>query len=573
MSEIILGLSGVGGHDSAAALVVDGSVVAAAEQERFDRVKHSGMLPVDAVRACLDHAGVIESDVTAVALGFDPHLRWKHALHFVLATAAERAEQARLTGGPDAVAASFATAYNIERSISDSVNKMKAWVQNTFGRELQFVSHHHAHAAVAWHWSGWGHATAVVVDLIGEWRTTSVLDASKANGLKELWTVSYPHSLGQLYATFTSFLGFTQNRDEYKIMGLAAYGNPAVYRKTFRRMVQLREDGSFSLAPSLLPFVSAIYPGWSRELETILGPSRMYGAPIKERHKNIAAALQDTLEYVLRHIVQHAVECTGNGRVVLSGGVALNCVANDVVASLPSVERLFVPPTPHDGGVALGAALYSCKRTLHERPIRTPFLGPSFPLEEMLEEARVLGLSNRVVTEEELSCLLADGSVLGRFHGRMEYGPRALGHRSIFASPTDASMRDHLNMRVKFREAFRPFAPVIRREDLSTWFKSDEDLPYMTRAVEVRSLATEEAPAVVHVNDRARVQTIDSQSDPFLASLLSAFGSKTGVPILVNTSLNTRGEPIACRPSEAIKLVVSGSLDGIILGDQWLATK
>lgn len=563
----VIGLSGVGSHDSAVAIVSDGKLIVAAEQERFDRVKHSGALPRQAVDECLRFAGLNSRDIDAVVYAFKPELRWRNALDFNLETSADRIKAAFAAGTLD-WANVFSRALSIERAIGHSWDSGSQWCLDTFGLRLQTCPHHLAHAACGWLTSPFDEATIVVIDLIGEWNTTSVFRGDQC-GIHEVSTTPYPDSIGQLYATFTQYLGFATNADEYKVMGLAAYGTER-YHDFFLKLVECHPDGRFSINRELLPFTRGIYPGWGSGVAAEVGPPRTPGEELTARHADIASALQSVTEKLIKHVVSGAVAATRVKNVVLVGGVALNCVANQCVTALDSVDSVFVPPAPHDAGCALGAALLWGGA---HRTAASSFLGPSWDSASALLAAGERGLQVSSVGTHEVGALLAEGKILGLFRGRMEFGPRALGHRSILASPVDAAMRDRLNASVKYREAFRPFAPIVRLDDVHRYFRDAGPSPFMSRTFDANDLVRKRAPAVVHHNGKARLQTISRNVDPFLWELLGRFGERTGVPILVNTSLNIHGEPMVCTPVEAVDVLARSEMDGLVIDEKWLVKR
>jgi carbamoyltransferase len=544
------------GMDAAAALVIDGKLVAAAEQERFSRKKHTGAFPIDAIRFCLAEAGCSIDDIDEIAFGFD------YAPFRELYLREERsAELYQQVFSRDALLA------QVRRDLPG------------FPEDKVFqVSHHLAHAASAAYTSGWDECLVVVNDAMGEVESLSVYDFHDGE-LEKIHTIGANDSIGILYSLVTLHLGFDFNSDEYKIMGLAPYGDPTRFRPFFEQAVELREDGSIRI-----PMLKLNHSREEREnylatrayLDEHLIPRRPQTQPVEPIHEDVAAALQECLERVVMHVCKHFGEQTGLGRLALAGGVALNCTTNGKLDRSGLFDEVYVQPVAGDDGVALGAALYrtALAQKISNRRLPVPLFGPQYSTESI--ESALQRFSGKIQWQHfdsrEATCaraaqLIAEGRVIAWHRGRMEYGPRALGNRSILADPGHPEMRDRINAMVKKREAFRPFAPACSAEEAHRWFDvaPGTQLPYMISVVDVRPEARSLLPAITHVNGSARLQTVSAEDNPDFHALLLAVGKTTGRQMVLNTSFNVKGQPIVNTPEEAIETFLGTDIEFLFL--------
>lgn len=591
---VVLGLS-AHFHDAAAALVIDGRIAAAAEQERFSRHKHDAAFPDLAITSCLAQAGIGLPEVDHVVFYEKPLIKFDRILETHLAMAPRSFAQFRL-----ALPRWLGGRLDERRSLSRALAKL-----GELRAELLFVDHHAAHAASAFYASPFEDAAILTADGVGEWSTTTIA-RGHAGGLDMLVEQRFPHSLGLLFNAFTHFLGFEVNEGEYKVMGLAPYGEPRYVDRILGHLLDLKPDGSFRLDLDHFDFLHGTRMT-SDAFESLFGPPRVAGAAISRRDVDLAASLQAVAEQVFERLANTARTKTGATRLCLAGGCAHNSVAVGKLARAGIFDAVWVQPAAGDAGGALGAALYVTHALLGierrvvagEDAMRNAWLGPSFSDAEIREALAEDGAPFETPPDEpallgEVASALAAGRVVGWFQAGMEYGPRALGARSILADPRVPDMTARVNRSVKLREAFRPFAPVVLRDHAHELFEVEPgcDLPYMTMVVPVRvelldgqaiarpSLpeqggAPEQAlcapprgpiPAVTHVDGTARVQTIDARHARY-ERLLRAFHAQTGCPALLNTSFNVRGEPIVCTPADALRCLRSTQIDLLVLGD------
>jgi carbamoyltransferase len=556
VSPNVLGLS-AHFHDAAACVLVDGALVAAAQEERFSRRKHDPAIPRAAFRYCLEAAGLTLADLDAVAYYEDPVKKLDRQLWMALPSLPSLAPQALFR----------LDALRPEREIRE----LLGWE----GR-IEFVEHHQAHGASAYYYSGFPEAAVLTVDAVGEWATTSYARAAGAR-LELLEEVRFPDSLGLLYSTLTAYLGFEVNDAEYKVMGLAPYGEPAHVDK-IRALVHVADGGQFRLDLRYFDFLRGPTM-YSPELCRLFGrPPRQPGAEPDRFAADVARSLQAVLEEILLAKVRYLHARAPSEHLCLAGGVALNCVAVGRIAREGPFRRVFVQPAATDAGGALGAAALAHVRLTGRRPsagpLRHVFLGPEAASDEIaaLFAPGTAGVRDFRGREPDLLEAtvdrLAAGRVVGWFQGRMEFGPRALGNRSILADPRDASMRERVNALVKKREAFRPFAPAVLAPRAAAHFELDHPAPFMLETCRVRSALA--LPAITHVDGSARVQTVDAETNPRFYRLLEAFERRTGCPILLNTSFNLRGEPIVCTPLDALRCFLRSGLDTLVLGEHLL---
>jgi carbamoyltransferase len=554
-----------GEHDSAASLLQDSRLVAAAEEERFNRIKHASFAyPLSAARYCLQEGGIEPEEVDVVAFSFAPTVGlgrgfWHAIRHFPRANFVALTELVRRAW------------YLAQPGYSRYFLKLPAstrWV---------FVPHHMAHAASAFFSSPFEEAAVLVVDGMGEWPVTSLYHGVE-NRLEPLEQISFPHSLGFYYSAFTEYLGFNPFDGEYKVMGMASCGEPR-FDAELGDILRLEDRGRHRLNLRYFDF----YRDYGRTtwygprlVETFGPPSSSTEQP-EQHYFDLAASVQKRLEDALFHLVDYLHEQTGSRNLCLAGGVALNSVANGKIVQQGPFERVFVQPASNDSGTALGAALYAHHCTLGERgrePMQHVFYGPAYGTHQIEAMLRHSMLVYEEVEEpaEVAAELLAQGKIVGWFQGRMEFGPRALGNRSILADPRQASMKDRINATVKFREPFRPFAPSVPEEFSDDYFEDVGGSPFMLRVTQVRPGMGEKIPAVTHVNGSARLHTVSRDCNPLYYDLLQRFGFKTGVPVVLNTSFNARGEPIVCTPKEAIATFFNSGLDALVL-DRFLLRK
>jgi carbamoyltransferase len=567
-------------HDAAAALVVDGRVVAACEEERFTREKHTGKFPGNAIEHCLRAGGLTSaSEATLVC--------YYHCLSQMFEPGMLEANRARMTartrlaysvGLPLMRQWNRIAGYTEDRSVR--VFKKRTGVLPEPGR-FRVVPHHLCHAASAFYPSPFDEALCLTIDAQGE-SASAMLAIGRGSTLHVVRQLYAPNSIGYLYACLCHYLGFGMG-DDYKVMGLAPYGDPARFRAYFERTVQSEPDGSFAVDPSWLSYLvvrdalcprGALYP---RSMKDALGPPRLPDEPIVQRHADIAAALQEALERVVLRMLEHAAAATGQKNLCLAGGVALNCTMNGKIARSGLFERVWVQPASHDAGTALGAALYGYHAILGGERVaqaRAPvFLGPEFGNASLSRALLELGPHVRAHRPPDVYAAtaraIAEGKIVAWFQGRAEWGPRALGHRSILADPRRPEMKDRVNAAVKMREAFRPFAPACLREHADAWFDLTGvgESPYMLFAVPVREARRGQIPAVTHVDGSARVQTVGRDDDPRFYALLRAFHEISGVPLLLNTSFNVNGEPIVNSPDDAIRCFLGTGIDLLVVGD------
>jgi carbamoyltransferase len=552
------------GHDAAAALVVDGVPLAAAAEERFNRRKHSGAFPVGAIRYCLEQAGLALDDVDLIAHSFD-YAQYRKAFSIEPTTA------------------------NLYREVCSREALLAVVHRDLPGfpaERVQHVNHHLAHAASAYYTSGWDDCLVAVVDAMGEAHSASIYRGREGK-LEILAETPASDSIGILYSLVTLHLGFDFNSDEYKIMGLAPYGDPARYRAFFEEAVQLGRDGSVRIPILRLNRTRderETYAGTRRYLQEHLLPARQPEAEITDDHRDAAAALQECLDRVMLHVCGFFGAATGSRKLALAGGVALNCTANGHLLKSGLFDEIYVQPAAGDDGAALGAALLRAAQggEVRNRRFPTPFLGPSHSMDEI--EAALAEFGHRVEihrsrdlaeTCAEAARLIAEGHVIAWYRGRMEFGPRALGHRSILADPGRPEMRDRINAMVKMREAFRPFAPAVSLEQVHRWFEvpAGTELPYMITTVDVREEYRAQLPAITHVNGSARVQTVSASDNADFHALLKAVGRTSEREMVLNTSFNVKGQPIVNTPREAIETFLGTGIEYLFLENVMLARR
>ncbi len=589
----ILGLSAFY-HDSAAVLVEDGRIVAAAQEERFTRKKHDASFPKNAIAFCLSHADIGLDAVDFVAFYDKPFLKFERLLETYVAFAPRGFQSFRMA---------IPVWLREKLFQKDLLRKEFAAYHPNFDwkNRLLFAEHHQSHAASAFFPSPFEEAVVLTMDGVGEWATTSV-GFGRGSALVMTKEIHFPHSLGLLYSAFTYYTGFMVNSGEYKVMGLAPYGEPRYAGLIRDRLMDLKDDGTFRLDQSYFDYCTGLRMTNEKFDALFGGPPRRPDEPLTQRHMDLAASIQSVTEEVVLRITRALAAETGAKNLCLAGGVALNCVANGKVLRDGRFERLWVQPAAGDAGGALGAAL--CAYHLYQGRARHvsntldamqgSYLGPEFAQASIESKLRDAGARFMVLTDDGLIeatvKALIDGKAIGWFQGRMEFGPRALGNRSFLGDARSPTMQKMLNLKVKYRESFRPFAPSVPREDVADWFELDDDSPYMllvANVVERRQRAMtdseerlfgidklnvprSEIPAVTHVDYSARVQTVHKETNPRYHALLSRFKAATGCPVLVNTSFNVRGEPIVCTPEDAFRCFMGTETEVLVVGNCYL---
>jgi carbamoyltransferase len=590
MPSRILGISAFY-HDSAAALVVDGRIAAAAQEERFTRKKHDARFPLLSVRYCLDQAGIKASDLDHVVFYEKPFIKFERLLETYLAFAPDGFRSFRL-----AMPLWLKEKLFQKRLLRQSLQEIDPDID--WESRLLFTDHHQSHAASAFFASPFEEAAVLTLDGVGEWTTTSC-GVGKGNKLDITREIHFPHSIGLLYSAFTYYTGFKVNSGEYKVMGLAPYGEPKYVDRIFDHLVDLKADGSYRLDLRYFNYCTGLTMTTGRFHDLFEGAPRKPEQRIDQRHMDLAASIQKATEEIVLRLSRSAAKQTGRANLCLAGGVALNCVANGKILRDKSFERIWVQPAAGDAGGALGAAL-AAHYQFNGAPRQSnaaadsmngSYLGPSYEQGDIELRLNNIGGRFSVLNDEDLISntvqALVDEKAVGWFQGRMEFGPRALGARSILGDPRSAAMQKSLNLRVKFRESFRPFAPAILREDVADWFELNEDSPYMLLVADVverrrRAMTNEEQalfgidklnvcrsdiPAVTHVDYSARVQTVHEDTNPRFHALLAAFKRRTGCPVLVNTSFNIRGEPIVCTPEDAFRCFMGSGIEVLAIGN------
>lgn len=593
----ILGLSAFY-HDSAAALVVDGEIVAAAQEERFSRIKHDPDFPSRAVAYCLEEGGLTAEDLDYVAFYDKPFAKFDRLLETYLSYA-------------PAGFRSFCMAMPLWL-------KDKLQIRRLLRRELGnpkrpryvFTDHHESHAASAFFPSPYERAAVLTLDGVGEWSTTT-LGVGAGNRLTLTDQIKFPHSLGLLYSAFTYYCGFKVNSGEYKLMGLAPYGRPIHRDLILKELIDLKPDGGFWLDMRYFNYCQGLTMTNRRFHNLFGGPPRAPESMLEQRHMDLAASIQAVTEEVVTRIARHLHDKTRLPHLVMAGGVALNCVANGKLLREGPYDDIWIQPAAGDAGGALGAALFVWHQLLERpRPItgrdrqRGSFLGPRFDSEtidqtlQKVDADSVARFDDEAELVDHVARLLADGKIVGWFHGRMEFGPRSLGARSILGDPRSPAMQAAMNLKIKYRESFRPFAPCVLLEHAREWFdlRPGVESPYMLLVAPVReerrvpldaadlarmehdpdlrnrvNIARSTIPAVTHVDYSARVQTVDARRNPRFHRLLEAFYDLTGCPVVVNTSFNVRGEPIVCTPEDAYRCFLGTEMDALVLEDAVVA--
>jgi carbamoyltransferase len=570
-NSLILGINAFHA-DASAALYHNGKLVAAIEEERFRRIKHWAGFPSQAIQFCLKEAGVNLTDVHHIAFGRDPKAKWVQKAKFALQYpgALAFALRGRLTNAASAV------------SVETELSQLAGTEKGSFKDKISYVEHHRSHLASAFYASPFNEAALLSIDGSGDFSTT-MMGTGRGNKIEVINSIDFPHSLGIFYTAFTQLLGFPYYGDEYKIMGLAPYGE-ACYLDDLEQVIVLHDDGTFRLSPewfrspekgyvlyddSHQPQVPVLY---SATMETRFGPVRKKEEPITDHHRNLAASVQRMTERVIFHLLNHLHKTTGLDAVCIAGGVAQNSVANGKITSNTPFKRVYIPPAGHDAGLSMGAALYVQHQLLNQprqNSIASPYTGARFSAADILETLKDQPVEYSEIEDYDLLCgevanLIANGGVAGWFRGRCEFGPRALGNRSILADPRRNDARELLNLKIKRRESFRPFAPSILKDYTSEYFEITDDVPYMEKVFRIKPEKRADIPAVTHVDGTGRLQTVSRQLNSDYYELIEQFRQQTGVPILLNTSFN-ENEPIVNTPKQALDCFLRTEMDILVL--------
>ena len=588
---IIVGISGFY-HDSAAALLRDGEIVAAAQEERFTRKKHDASFPHHALDFCLTEAGCSLAEVDFITFYDKPFLKFERLLETYLAFAPRGFTSFRMA---------IPLWLKEKLFLKELLRKeLKKYVPDyDWDNRLLFSEHHLSHAASAFFPSPFQEAAILTLDGVGEWTTTS-LAMGKGNHLEIMREIHFPHSLGLLYSAFTYYTGFKVNSGEYKVMGLAPYGEPRYAKFIYEYLLDLKEDGTFRLNLDYFDYCTGLTMT-NHKFDTLFGgPPRKPEEPLNQRHMDLAASIQTVTEEILLRLTRSVARETGAKNLCLAGGVALNCVGNGKILRDGQFDNIWIQPAAGDAGGALGAAFaahylfknQSRKVDDKQDSMKGSYLGPSFDQKEIERRLTACGAIFEALPDEELiqfcASDLAAGKALGWFQGRMEFGPRALGGRSILGDPRSPTMQKTLNLKVKYRESFRPFAPSVLKEHASEWFELDRvDSPYMLLVADVAkekrremtaaekdlfgidklNVPRSEIPSVTHVDYSARIQTVHRETNPRYHALISAFNDLTGCPVVINTSFNVRGEPIVGTPEDAFRCFMGTGIETLAVGN------
>jgi carbamoyltransferase len=585
----ILGISAFY-HDSAATLIIDGEIIAAAQEERFTRKKHDPSYPVNAINYCLSEAGLSLAQIDHIAFYDKPFLKFERLLETYVAFAPKGFQSFRM-----AMPVWLREKLFLKNMLIKEIKKVD---KNFNANKLMFGEHHFSHAASAFYASPFEEAVVLTLDGVGEWATTTV-SIGKGHELDIVKEIHFPHSLGLLYSAFTYYLGFRVNSGEYKVMGLAPYGEPKYKDLILEKLIDLKEDGSFRLNQSYFNYATGLTMFNQKFVDLFGEPVRSPDTDkITQFHMDVAASVQVVTEEVVLTMTRSLSKEFSIPNLCMAGGVALNCVGNGKILRDNSFKDIWIQPASGDAGGALGGALALWHKELNKPRTVNPkdsmkgsYLGPMYEQGSIEKELLDCGAKFDSVTEgemiEQTSQALADGKAVGWFQGRMEFGPRALGGRSILGDPRSEKMQKILNLKVKYRESFRPFAPSVLREDVTEWFELDYDSPYMLLVDDVRkdkridmtkeeeslfgidklNIKRSKIPAVTHVDYSARIQTVHQDTNSKYHTLISRFREKTGCAVLVNTSFNVRGEPIVCTPEDAFHCFMGTEIDLLVIGN------
>lgn len=585
----ILGISAFY-HDSAACLIQDGKIISAAQEERFTRKKHDYSFPTNSINYCLENSGLQTKDLDFVAFYDKPFIKFERILETYLVYAPQGIQ-------------SFLKAMPLWI-------KQKLWMKDFIREKLDFEGkiifpeHHESHAASAFFPSPYREAAFLTIDGVGEWATAS-FGIGKDNKIDITAEIRFPHSLGLLYSAFTYYTGFKVNSGEYKLMGLAPYGEPKYKDLILSELMDLKEDGSFKLNMKYFNYCAGLTMVNRRFEKLFGGPPRKPETRLTQRHMDLARSIQDVTEEIMLRMARHVYKETGKKNLCLAGGAALNCVGNGRILQEGPFENLWIQPASGDAGGALGAALFvwyqylDSKREADDKRDSQygSYLGPEFDSSYIEEYLKKNNVPYTILKDDEMpgkiADLIAEQNVIGWFQGRMEFGPRALGARSILGDARSNKMQEVMNLKIKFRESFRPFAPSVLREEVSRWFELDKDSPYMLLVAQVKEerrrfvsdkedklfgleklrVSRSEVPAVTHVDYSARIQTVNDRDNPVYYRLIKKFNERYGCPVIINTSFNVRGEPIVCTPKDAYLCFMRTNMDYLIMGNFLLEKK
>jgi carbamoyltransferase len=577
----ILGISAYY-HDSAAAIIKDGELIAAAQEERFTRIKHDQNFPINAIKYCLKEAGIFAEQLSHVAFYDKPFIKFERILETYLAYA--------------------------PKGINSYIKAIPLWIKKkiwmkelikkelNFEGEILFPEHHESHAASAFYPSPFSRAAYLTMDGVGEWATTSYGSCNE-NGIKILGELHFPHSLGLLYSAITYFTGFKVNSGEYKIMGLAPYGEPKYVQKIYDHLIDLKEDGSFKMNMDYFDYCAGLTMTNQKFNELFEGVPRVPETNLTQREMDLARSVQDVTEEIMLRMAKHVKKVTDEKYLCLAGGVALNCVGNGKLLRANIFEDIWIQPAAGDAGGAVGAAYIAFHQHLNQPMLKKngrdlqkgSYLGPAYSNQEIKEFLSHHSLPFKYLEDDKLfdvvSDLIMQEKVIGWFQGRMEFGPRALGSRTIIGDARSPQMQKKMNIKIKFREGFRPFAPSVLAEKVSDWFEIDRESPYMLLVADVKkekqrrmtseenklwgidqlNVIRSEVPAITHIDYSARLQTVNKLDNPRYHALINRFYEKTGCPVIVNTSFNVRGEPIVQSPLDAYKCFMRTGIDVLVL--------
>ena len=588
----ILGISAFY-HDAAAALIKDGKIVAAVQEERFTRIKHDESFPINAIKFCLDHEHISVNDLEAVVFYEKPFLKFERLLETYLSFAPKG-----IVSFIKAISVWSKKKLFIKKIIKDELQKISSDKKNSY--KILFSEHHLSHAASAYYTSSFFESAVLNIDAVGESVTTSIFHA-KDNELTCLKEMNFPHSVGLLYSAFTYYLGFRVNSGEYKLMGLAPYGDiNSAETKQFQKVIAEKictvyEDGSIFLHQQYFNYAAGLTMVKDGQWKTLFGLAKRNEADkITNSHCNLALAIQIFIEEIIIKLAREAKKITGSENLCMAGGVALNCVANGKLRNENIFQNIHIQPAAGDAGGAVGAALaayhifYNKEKEANGNSMNGTYLGPEFSNEAIENTLKEYHATYKLLDDQELYTNVAGyvdkGNVIGWFSGRMEFGPRALGNRSIIADPRNPQMQQKLNLKIKYRESFRPFAPAVKIERATEYFNMNEPSPYMlfvqpvndfSKTIVQDNSSMEEKlaavksnlPAITHVDGTARVQTVDKETNPSFYKLLTAFEERTGCAVLINTSFNVRGEPIVCTPKDALRCFMNTDMDILVLNN------
>lgn len=550
-------------HDAAACLVQDGRIIAAASEERFTRKKHDADFPTNAILYCLKEGGITTNDLDYIGFYDKPLLKFERIITSYIST--------------------FPRSYRAFMQAVPTWLREKLWTKDLISQEMDykgeilFAEHHQSHAASTFLVSEFDEAAILTVDGVGEWATASMA-VGRGNDIEILRQINYPHSLGLLYSAFTYYLGFKVNSAEYKVMGLAPYGEPKYFDRIMSELLDIAEDGSFRLNLDYFEYVHGLKMTNGKFDRIFEGPPRQPESALDQRHKDIAASIQKVTEDVMLRLASVLHKETGLDDLCMAGGVALNCVANGRILKEGPFKRIFIQPAAGDAGGAVGVAKY-IYHTVLNNPRREvwqhTYLGPQYSTEEIESFMKKVGANYRKLDRKalvsETAKLIAEQNVVGWFQGRMEFGPRALGNRSILADARNPENQSRVNLKIKFRESFRPFAPSVLEDRCEEYFELDRNSPYMLLTALVRD-DHRVIPSVTHVDGSARIQTVSREDNPLYYELIEEFGRQTGVPVIINTSFNVRGEPIVCAPEDAYRCFMRTGMDFLVM-DSFLLDK